>query len=243
MGFFDSLTGANIGKATLNAIDNKRQLITDNENILKNTQGNLHLLNDVAENRSQLEIDRGIAGFNPWADTGRNANTMYSNALGLGGEAGNEAATGAFQAGPGYQFAMDQGTKAALRGASAGGLLASGNTLTALTQYGQGLADQEYGSWLDRLNGMSQTGLQAVGQQQQGYNAAAGMIQNSNANRLGVESGIQQGFMGLNTDRAGLEDETAAVKEQQAKNKGSFFGGLLKTGISLGTKALTGGLI
>lgn len=77
--------------------------------------------------------------------------TMYANGLGLNGAAGNAAATGAFQAGPGYQFALDQGMQALTRGASAGGMLASGNTLTAANQFGQGLANQEYGNWLGRL--------------------------------------------------------------------------------------------
>jgi hypothetical protein len=228
MGFLSALTGSDVGKATMSAA-------ADNKNLINGFQTNANLLNDTAENRSQLQLDRGIINFQPWVDSGKAANGMYSNALGLNGAAGNEAATGAFQAGPGYQFAVDQSLQAALRGASAGGNIASGNTLAALQDRGNGLADQEFGSWLDRLNGQSQVGLGAAGQQQQGYNNSAGLIQDSNGTRLGIESGVLQGIMGQN-------NQIAQAKEQQTAAKGSFLGGLLKGGVGLATKAASGGL-
>lgn len=52
---------------------------------------------------------------------------------------------------PGYQFQMDQGTKAIERQGAAKGMLGSGNTLTALTNYGQGLAQNFYGVYMDNL--------------------------------------------------------------------------------------------
>jgi len=52
---------------------------------------------------------------------------------------------------PGYQFQMDQGTKAIERQGAAAGMLGSGNTLTALTNYGQGLAQNFYGVYMDNL--------------------------------------------------------------------------------------------
>lgn len=55
------------------------------------------------------------------------------------------------EATPGYQFQMDQGTKAIERQGAAAGMLGSGNTLTALTNYGQGLAQNFYGVYMDNL--------------------------------------------------------------------------------------------
>ncbi len=52
---------------------------------------------------------------------------------------------------PGYQFQMEQGTKAIERTAAAKGNLLSGNTLTAATNYGQGLAQNFYGVYMDNL--------------------------------------------------------------------------------------------
>ena len=80
--------------------------------------------------------------------------SMYANAVGLGGEEGKTAALSAFQnTNPGYKFDFDQGMQGVLRAASAGGNLASGNTLTAASQYGTGLADKYYQQWLDNVRG------------------------------------------------------------------------------------------
>ena len=53
---------------------------------------------------------------------------------------------------PGYQFQMGQGTQAIERQGAAKGMLGSGNTLTALTDYGQGLAQNFYGMYMDNLS-------------------------------------------------------------------------------------------
>ena len=87
---------------------------------------------------------------------------MQANALGLGGAAGNEAATNAFQAGPGYQFALDQGLQALNRNAASRGMLASGNNTQDILKYAQGLANQEYGNWQDRLGQFSNLGFNAA---------------------------------------------------------------------------------
>jgi hypothetical protein len=228
MGFLSSLTGGDIGKATTKALKQNKGLITGFQNT-----GNSII--NTGEEKSQGALDSAIGAYQPWVDTGKTANTMYSNSLGLNGASGNEAATGAYQTSPGYDFQLQQGEQAAQRGASAAGMLNSGNTLTALTEYGQGLANKDYGSWLDRLNGVSGQGLQAAGGQAAGYGAEANLYQGTAGDRLGLESGVTQGLIGNNND-------LAKVKEQQAQQKGSFFGSLLSGGLSLGTKALTGGL-
>jgi hypothetical protein len=57
-----------------------------------------------------------------------------------------------FNADPGYQFRMDQGTSALQNSAAARGGLKSGNTLKALMEYGQNLGSQEYGNAYNRFN-------------------------------------------------------------------------------------------
>ena len=76
---------------------------------------------------------------------------MYSDALGLGGAAGNARATGAFQAGPGYNFMRDQGLESVARNANAAGMLAGGNMLQESQRYGSGLANQEFNNWRNAL--------------------------------------------------------------------------------------------
>ncbi|MCC7462093.1 MAG: hypothetical protein IT480_06470 [Gammaproteobacteria bacterium] len=78
-----------------------------------------------------------------------------------------------FQASPGYQFAFDQGQQAVERARAATGNLASGNTLTELTRYGQGMASQEYGNWWNQQAGLAGVGQNAVNQiTQAGMNSA-----------------------------------------------------------------------
>lgn len=100
--------------------------------------------------------------YAPYVANGQAANGMYANSLGLNGASGNAAATGAFQASPGYQWQVDQSTDAAARKAASLGMAASGNTLDAITRLGSNLANQEYGNWQNNLNGLSNTGLSAA---------------------------------------------------------------------------------
>jgi hypothetical protein len=65
----------------------------------------------------------GIAGYQPWINSGTAADTMYGNALGLNGAGGNAAATGAFQASPQYAWNRDQAIDAAARKAASLGTL------------------------------------------------------------------------------------------------------------------------
>jgi hypothetical protein len=87
---------------------------------------------------------------------------LYGDSLGLGGAEGNQRAQQAFQTGPGYQFALDQGLDAINRRANAAGMLVGGNANRSAQNYGFGLANQEYGNWQNRLKGMSDQELQAT---------------------------------------------------------------------------------
>lgn len=103
--------------------------------------------------------------FDQWYNTGSSANQMYGNALGLNGADGSAAAVSAFQTSPGYQFQVDQATEAAKRNASSLGMLGSGNTLTAVADRTQNIANQEYNNWLSNLNTASASGQSAAGSQ------------------------------------------------------------------------------
>lgn len=109
---------------------------------------------------------------------------LYLDALGANGASGNTRATGAFQAGPGYQFALDQGLNALNRRRAAGGMLDSGNADLDAIKFGTGLADQTYGDWLSRLGGLVNPELSATS------GAASG------------QAGIQGGLATLATNKA-----------------------------------------
>lgn len=92
-----------------------------------------------------------------------------------------------FTASPGYEFARQEGIRAIDQGASARGLLGSGARLRELARYGTGVANQEYGNWLSRLQSLAGVGqaasgqaaslAQQGGQQQAGYTLAGGQAQ------------------------------------------------------------------
>lgn len=224
MGFFSKIFGLDAGKATMDAAG-------QNKSVIGGFQNRGHKIINTGEKKSVNALNRAIGGYQPYVDAGADATGMYSNALGLNGADGNATATGAFQAGPGYQFAMDQGTNAALRGASAAGMINSGNTLTALSQYGQGLANQEYGGWLDRLSGLSGQGLAATNGQAGALGSLASLYQGTAGDRLGLESTVAQGRIGVNNQMAQGEEANAGA-----------WGGIGGKLIGGATKLLTGGL-
>lgn len=124
------------------------------------------------------------------ATAGRGAN-LYADALGINGPEGNTRAVGAFQAGPGYQFALDQQQQATERGAAAGGMLASGNLLDQLQRNAVGYANQEYGGWLGRLApyvGEQRTGLENTAAL--GSLISTARLENNAQRAEGLQSGI-----------------------------------------------------
>ena len=99
----------------------------------------------------------------PYYDTGANALDAYADSLGLNGTDGNAAAVERFQTSPGYDFVLDQGVGAIDRSAAARGGLYSGATGKALSEFGAGLANQEWNNYLSRLGGLAGSGQQAAG--------------------------------------------------------------------------------
>jgi hypothetical protein len=168
-------------------------------------------------------IRTGIAGFQPWINSGTAADSMYGDALGLNGAAGNAAATGAFQASPGYQWNVDQATDAAARKASSLGVAGSGNTLSAITTLGENLANNEYGNWLSNLNNASSRGLTA---------ASASAAGDYNLANLGVQQG---------RDLGNVDTSRGAAVAGTLTNYGANLGNL-DTGLGTGTASIYTGL-
>jgi hypothetical protein len=108
------------------------------------------------------------ADFAPFRETGVQALGNLKDII-LGGDFSK------FYSSPGYQFRMDQGREAIDRSAAARGALNSGQVLKELDRYGQGIASDEYGNYLNQLYnlaGYGQTATQNTAQL--GANAAQG---------------------------------------------------------------------
>jgi hypothetical protein len=99
--------------------------------------------------------------LNPFIQTGQAANASLANIYGLNGSGTPNYS--AFLNSPDYQGAFNQGQNATQNLLSAKGDLLSGGGLTALTNWGQGLASQQFGNYYNRLLGLSQLGVQAGG--------------------------------------------------------------------------------
>jgi hypothetical protein len=127
---------------------------------------------------------------------------------------------------PGYQFNLQQGEQSTQRDLAAKGLLGSGAAAKALTQYGQGYAQNASNSYLNglqSLSGIGQTAATNTGQA--GMNAAnqigSNQIYAGNAQASGYANqanAVNQGLSGL----SGIFGNYA--QQQQYGNQGSGYG-------------------
>lgn len=130
------------------------------------------------------------------------ATDMYFNSLGLNGQAGNDAARGAFQAGPGYQWQVQQATDAAARNGAKLGMANSGNTLAEIGNRAGQLANQQWGNWQGQLGGLSNTGAGIVGNTAAGL---AGLYGTDAQNRVNLYGNVAGGQANSNTSAANSE--------------------------------------
>jgi hypothetical protein len=114
---------------------------------------------------ARADYGRASDLYNPYATTGAQGFNMLANSTGLNGPEGNQAAVGAFQAGPGYKWQTDQALEGILRKQGAMGMALGGNTLTALSDRAGQMANQEYNNWRQALQGIANTGYNATNAQ------------------------------------------------------------------------------
>ena len=139
--------------------------------------------------RAQLAMfDTSREDFQPYRNTGTGAlyalaglnNVEYEGAPGTMKQRADTAMS-RFQASPGYQFRLDEGTKALDKSAAARGKLLSGAQLKGVTNYAQNVASSEFGNYQNRL-----ANLAGIGQSATGATANAGAAATGNAGALQV---------------------------------------------------------
>lgn len=132
----------------------------------------------------------------------------------------SEDITTQVQQNPEYKAAFDSGMQAINRSAAAGGMLSSGNTLKAASDFGTQLAGTVYGDMYSRLAGLqSQTvpvAQQAASNQMNNagsvYNAAIAPQQARSSALLGVGN-----LQGQTANNQAQLNQQAAIANQQAK--------------------------
>jgi hypothetical protein len=148
---------------------------------------------NAAQAASQTELqmfNQTQANLSPWLGAGKNALGALDYGLGIGPNTGGVGAAGAggygslmapfsasmYQQSPGYAWQMGQGISAVQNSASAGGGIKGGNTLAALTTFGQGLANSDYQqAYQNYIQQQQQRYAQLSGVSGQGANAAANL--------------------------------------------------------------------
>ncbi len=121
---------------------------------------------DAANNAAALQdrqYQQTREDYTPWRDAGKLALNQQTNLLGLNGADPQTNAFTQFRSDPGYQFNVDQQIQGVDRSAAARGLLTSGATIKAIQDRASNLADQSYGNYFSRLQGLAGTGITATG--------------------------------------------------------------------------------
>jgi hypothetical protein len=91
-----------------------------------------------------------------------------------------------FQTSPGYQFQLQQGLRGVDAGAAAKGMLRSGATLKQEETYGQGLANQDFSNYYNRLMGISTLGETAAAGGASTANTAGALAQGAGNTQASV---------------------------------------------------------
>lgn len=88
------------------------------------------------------------------------AGNSLANLLGLGGQPAQTGAFDNWRNNTGYDFGFKQGQDAITGSAASKGLLNSGSTARALTQYGTDYGNSKYNDYLSQLSGLLGQGIQ-----------------------------------------------------------------------------------
>jgi len=144
----------------------------------------------------QGATNQAVSMADPFSQSRNLANTQLQSLMQNPGQMQND---------PSYQWAVQQGQQGIDRSLAAKHQTASGNALTELTQWGQGLASQQYNNRLGQLSNMASQGANpaAAGQMlmsgtqiSQGLTSAAGTGAMSSLGQMSGGLGTAMGSVG-----------------------------------------------
>ncbi len=118
------------------------------------------------------------ADLAPYRDQGAQAYGTLNQLLGVGGNSDTMQST--LEGLPGYQFTLGQGLKSTQNGFAARGLADSGGALKGAATYSTGLANAQYGNYVNQLQNSANTGESAAAQTSQaGTQTGQGIASNT----------------------------------------------------------------
>ena len=195
-------------------------------------------LNPAVYQSYGAQADSYYAPLAAGADRGYSA---YGDAAGANGSEGQARARQNFQTGPGYTFARDEATNAAARAANATGMGASGNTLDAVTRLGNNLANQEWGSYVNRLSPYLSLAPQIAGQRAGISQRTGELIGQNTKDTAGLYSGYGKDLAGLSSGYGGALANLSAGYGRDMAGIASGYGREL-SGLSSGYGTAMAGL-
>jgi hypothetical protein len=155
---------------------------------------------------------------------------------------------------PSYKWRLGQGQQAVERSQAAKGLLGSGNVLTALTDYAQGSASQEYQAQFQRLLSASQNATSQYDSAITAFAKMAGVDLGQQQQNLAVKSeadqynlglgnlGVAQGSLGLKQSEFGYQKALQSGKDQAAADALASYNSKLTPDASTAPAAQDNGL-
>ena len=172
--------------------------------------------------------EKGLGFLQPYTDVGQGAlsplsalltGRSYDQESGEFTDLSPEERFSSFTESPGYQFRFDEGLRAARYGQNAGGYLDSGRGLKELTQYGQGVASQDYQSYINNLMGLSGMGQASAGQSANIATGTAGQIGQA---QIGFGNISMQGKIARGQNQADTYGQVGGEGDKAAKSAGSY---------------------
>jgi hypothetical protein len=170
--------------------------------------------------------------WNPSLQTGNAAINTLGGVLGATGSGSATPNYSAFYNMPGYQFAVNQGTQAIQRQASAMGSAYTPNTMDAVGQYVTGTAMQDYNTYVNQLLNTAGLGQNAAGALTGAQTAAAGG--QSTAQMLGAQ-GLSGASLNTAANIANLDAGIGQASATQQTGIGASLSGNNVLGTLLGS--------
>ncbi|WP_261375563.1 hypothetical protein [Gluconacetobacter diazotrophicus] len=198
---------------------------------------------EAAVQQNALNYDEGIyntatTNLSPYISTGTNALYSLADLMGLG-TGSNGQGSGALDAyqqytqTPYYTFPLQQGEQALNQAAAAKGLSLSGGQLSALGNYAQNYASQNFGNYMTALQQLAGSGSSAASSLAGSGSSAASTgsnISSSLASALGSgtvasNNALSSGITGLLSGLSGTQNTSSGTSTNVLSSLANYLGG------------------
>jgi hypothetical protein len=173
----------------------------------------------AAGDKSAARFDELAAMFDTYRTGGSQAQKLLYDLLGLSGADAQSEGFSRFREDPGTEYLRSEAMKGVERSAAARGSLNSGATLKALQDRSANIADQSYGTWLQRLMALGGQGFDAT---KAAVGTSAQGAQNDFTSEYGAAPTIGQGWV---AGEQAKSDALSNLLKTAGFVGGSYFGG------------------